>query len=1055
MKEIKIIKWILGGLAFLIAFIIYTLSVQPSVPFWDCGEFSAAAIWQQVPHPPGAPLFLIFGKIFQIIIPFGDLGWRINMASVTATALSILLLYLIIIKVILNFKEGEIVQLNDAIAVYGSSFVGAMAFAFCDSVWFNGVESEVYASSQLFTSIVVYLMMRWNEKADEEGSERYLLLIAYLIGLSIGIHLLAILTIFSISLLIYFRKYEFSVKSFVLMGIVSIITFFVVYKFILMWIPGLLAGNFPIKTEAKEYPIENSFAMTFLGILIIAFAGWLFYYSRKKQMQILRFASGTFLLILLGFTTYFQVLIRSNANPPMNENEPKNFKRMILYLGREQYGEQVLWPRRTDYNDDLKVYYYNLRDENGNYIYGEWTPPNYKEVRRKDGTIIQIPTWDNVNVVGELAYLWKYQIDHMYFRYFFWNFVGRESDIQDAEEAWFSTSGSKSINFKNGFADQFPVRFFALPLLMGLIGLYYHFKKDPKMGIVYLSMFLLMGVLAAIAQNQQNPQPRERDYFYTGSFMVWCLWIGLGTFYLVEYASKKKKSVVITLAVLLVSYLLVPFNMAYGGWRIHTRAGNYFPFDYSYNILQSLEKDAIVFTNGDNDTFPLWFLQDVAGVRRDVRVVNLSLGQTLWYIDQLKNREPWGAKKIPLSFPDESLRTDENNPKALSYELGEERLVRIPVRKEILAQFTDDTSYINKGYMEFTFVGKPYTERGDKKLYIFFVNNKLIADIIQQTKFERPVYFSSTVGSDMYSGLNRFLRMEGMALRVCPVPQSALKTGMIEPTIMDKCIFGIDNSNNYSKEPKYGFKFRNLDGSRYVYYDEVHRRMINSYRQIFMNYAAYAIEKLKDKSKAIAILDTLNKYISTYRFPLYYDEEYQMSLLYKEAGDIEKAKKWANAAISTCRELINNPSLRRYRFDDIREEIRGRQGPYKIASAAYMILNDYASARSILRSFYDLVMTALQSGQARNWGLEQSQVENNLYDILVNLLYNDETEVRELLNSNKREEARRFVDSLINSYKNVGDPFFKSFLQTAEPRLRGLVETNFSNANNSQANVSN
>lgn len=1049
MREFKIIKWILGSLAFLITFIIYTLSVQPSVPFWDCGEFSAAAIWQQVPHPPGAPLFLIFGKIFQIIIPFGDLGWRINMASVIATALSILLLYIIIIKVILNFKEGGIVQLNDAIAIYGSAFIGAMAFAFCDTVWFNGVESEVYASSQLFTTIVVYLMMRWNERADEEGSERYLLLIAYLIGLSIGIHLLAILTIFSLSLLIYFRKYEFSVKSFVLMGIISFFAFFVVYKFILMWIPGLLAGNFPIKNEAKEYPIENSVAMTILGILIIVFAGWLFYYSGKQNRAILRFATGVFLLMLLGFTTYFQVLIRSNANPPMNENEPKDFKRMISYLGREQYGEQIFWPRRTDYNDDLKIYYYNLRDENGNYIYGEWNRPNYKDVRRKDGIIIQVPTWDNVNVAGELTYLWKYQIDHMYFRYFFWNFVGRESDVQDAEEAWFSLSGSKSINFKNGFADQFPVRFFALPLLMGLIGLYYHFKKDPKMGLVYLSMFLLMGVLAAIAQNQQNPQPRERDYFYTGSFMVWCLWIGLGSFYFVEYVSKKKKSLAITLTVLLVSYLFVPFNMAYGGWRIHTRSGNYFPFDYSYNILQSLEKDAIIFTNGDNDTFPLWYLQDVAGVRRDVRVVNLSLGQTLWYIDQLKNREPWGAKKIPLSFPDESLRTDENNPKALSYEIGEQKLIRIPLRKEILAQFTDDTSYINKGYMEFTFVGKPYTERGGKKLYIFFVSNKLIADIIQQTKFERPVYFSSTVGSDMYSGLDRFLRMEGMALRVCPVPQSALKTGRIEPTIMDKCIFNVDNSNSYSKEPKNGFKFRNLDGTHYVYYDDVHRRMINSYRQIFMHYAAYAIEKLKDKTKAIAILDTMNKYISTDRFPLYYDEEYQMSLLYKEAGDIEKAKKWANAAIATCRELINNPSLRRYRFDDIREEIRGRQGPYKIASAAYVILNDYVSARSILRSFYDLVMTALQSGQAGNWGLELSQVENNLHDILGNLLYIDETEVRALINSNKKEEARKFVDSLINSYKNVDDPLFKSFLQTVEPRLRSLVETNFSNANNS------
>lgn len=1039
MRDIKLLKWLLGILAFLITFVVYAITVQPSVPFWDCGEFSAAAIWQEVPHPPGSPLFLIFGKVFQLIIPFGDLGWRVNMVSVTATAFSILLLYLISIKVVMNFRNQEIKNINEALIVFGSSFVGALAFAFSDTVWFNGVESEVYATSQLFTAIVVFLMMKWNENADEPGADRYLLLIVYFIGLSIGVHLLAILTIFSLVLLIFFRKYEFSVKSFIVMGIVAILIFFGVYKFILMWIPGLLAGNFPIKTEAREYPIENSALMTLLGILIIVFAIWLFFYSGKRNKPILRFISASFLLLLIGFTTYFQVLIRSHANPPMNENEPKNFKRMVAYLGREQYGDQVLWPRRTDYNDDLKIYYYNLRDENGNYVYGEWYPPSYKDVRRKDGSIIQVPNWDNINVAGELAYLWKYQIDHMYFRYFFWNFVGRESDVQDAEESWFGEGTTKIANFNNGFADQFPVRFYALPLLMGLFGLYYHFKRDPKMGLVYLTMFLLMGVLAAIAQNQQNPQPRERDYFYTGSFMVWCLWIAMGTYYFVEFANKKRTSLVTTILVLIVSFLLVPLNMAYGGWPIHTRAGNYFPFDYSYNILQSLEKDAIVFTNGDNDTFPLWFIQDVAGVRRDVRVVNLSLGQTLWYIDQLKNRNPWGAKKIPISFSDESLRADEDNPKALSYEIGEERVIRIPVRKEILSQFTNDTSYINKGVMEFTFVGKPYTERNGKKLYIFFVNNKLIADIIQQTKFERPVYFSTTVGSDMYSGLNRFLRMEGMALRVCPVPQEAMKTGMVEPTIMDQCIFNIDNSNNYSMSPKYGFKFRNLDGSKYVYYDEVHRRMINGYRQIFMNYAAYAIEKLKDKKKAVAILDTLNKYISTKRFPLYFDEAYQMSLLYKESDALDKAKKWATITINICNEVIKNPMYRRYRYDDIREEIRGRQGPYKVATAAYMVLNDYVSARSTLRSFYDLVMTALQSGQVEKWGIDQNQVQNNLYDILGYLIYVDENEIRELINANKKEEAKKLVDSIISSYKNSNDPLFKSFVQTAEPRLRNLV----------------
>ncbi len=1039
MTREKKIKYSFGFLSFFITLVVYLLTVQPSVPLWDCGEFSAATTWQQVPHPPGAPLFLMIGKFIQDIIPFGDLGWRVNLVSVISTAFFVWLLYLIIIKVILNFRGRELKELTDELMVYGSAFVGAMAFAFCDTVWFNGVESEVYSLSQLFTTLVVYLMMLWNEKADEPGSEKYLLLMFYLIGLSIGVHLLAILTIFSIFLLVYFRKYQFTINSFIVMSIAAIVSFFVVYKVILTWIPGLLAGNWPIKNEAREYPIENNFIMTLIGLLFI-FGGIAYYiWAAKRKKPLLQLVLASYLLILFGFTTYSHILLRSNSNPPMNENEPKNMKKLISYLGREQYGEQVLWPRRTDYNDELKIYFYNVKDEKGNYVYGEWNPPGTKDVMRKDGSMISVPVWDNVNLGGELAYLWKYQIDHMYLRYFFWNFVGRESDIQDAQEAWF-TDNSKVTNYKNGYADKFPIKFFALPLLFGILGLYYHFKRDPKMGLVFLTMFLFMGVLAAIAQNQQNPQPRERDYFYVGSFMVWCLWIGLGAFYFMETVNKKKKSRALTALILIVSILFVPFNMLLGGWDTHTRANNYFPFDYSYNILQSLEKDAIVFTNGDNDTFPLWFLQDVAGVRRDVRIVNLSLGQTLWYIDQLKNREPWGAKKIPLSFTDEQLRTTEDDPKALTYEFGEAREIQIPVKKEIIAEYTNDTSLINRGYMSFTFVGKQYTQRNNKPYYIFFVNNKLILDILQQTRFERPVYFSTTCGSDVFSGLGQHLRLEGMAWRICPVPQSAMKTGMAHEEIMDKCLLNIDNSPNYHKEPRYGFKLRNLDGKgKYVYYDEVHRRMIQSYRQIYMNYAGYLIEYKKDNKKAARVLDSMNKYISPKLFPTYYDEEYQISLIYNEAGDSAKAKYWANQAIRTCKEMIDNPNLRRTRYDDIREEIRGRTGPYKIASAAYKIIGDLPSARNTLLKLYDLVYTAIQGGQISIWNLDENSVRNNLYDILGNIMYLDEEQVNLLLKDNKKEEAQNLADSLIESYKKVNDPLMQSFASTVETRLKSLL----------------
>lgn len=788
---------VFGFLAFLVAMVTYTMTVQPTVPFWDCGEFSAASVWQQVPHPPGAPLFLMFGKLFHVLIPFGDIGWRINMLSVVTSALSILLLYLITTKVILNFRKESEMSTGDYLAVYGSALVGALAFAFSDTFWFNAVESEVYAASQFFVSLVVYLMMRWNEMAEEQGSERYLLLIAYLMGLSTGVHLLAILTIFSIVMLVYFRKYTFSVKSFIWMGIIAVVTFFVIYPGIVKWIPALMAGHFPFKNEVGQYTTEGAW-VPFIAIFGILAAIYGFYYGQKKNNPVLKLSTLAFLLMVFGYTTYTQILLRSHANPPMNENEPKNFAALTSYLGREQYGDQKSWPRRTDYQDPTKIDIYNSKDANGEYVYGEWIPPVGKPVAGKDGNMYQVPSFDEVNTAAELKYMMKFQINHMYIRYFLWNFVGRASDVQDASHSFMDKSESEVLNYKSGYADEFPVRFFAIPLLFGLFGLFFHFWKDPKMAFTFLVMFLLMGVLATLQQNQQDPQPRERDYFYTGSFFVFAMWIGMGAYALIDWLVKRKENVAFSGAIIVLSIIIVPVNMAMGGWKIHSRAGNYLAFDYSYNLLQSVEKDAILFTNGDNDTFPVWWLQDVAGVRRDVRIVNLSLGNTLWYVNQLKHREPWGAKKIPLSFADETIQCSEDDPNALSYGPGPAEKVSIPVRPEILKQFTNDQEYISNGKMEFTFVGK---SRGDEQkdeagnpLYLFMVHNKLVKDIIVQTKFERPVYFSITTGSEVYSGLDRFLRAEGMAMRVCPVPVELLKEGRSNVEVNDKCLLQVDNT---------------------------------------------------------------------------------------------------------------------------------------------------------------------------------------------------------------------------------------------------------------------
>lgn len=929
MKQ-KPIYYAFGFLSFLVTLVTYTMTMQPSTPFWDCGEFSAAAIWQQVPHPPGSPLFLMAGKLFQFVFPFGDLNWSINFLSVMATAVTVFLLYFIIVKAIMNYRKDGIETIGDALAVYGSALVGALAFCWSDTLWFNGVESEVYASTTVFTTIVVYFMMRWNEVADQPGHERYLLLILYIIVLSSGVHLLAILTIFSVVLVVYFRKYQFSIKSFLVMGIIALVSFFVVYQVIIMWIPNFLAGNLPFKTAAKEPIIEGEPIITILFIIGVLALGYGWWWANKKSKTLPKLIFAAMLLMIAAYTVNLHVIIRANSNTPLNENEPSSFKKLVSYLGREQYGDSPYWPRRFDSRDDSKIQNYQK--------YGKWYKPEERAAKRRDGTERPNYVYTNVNFAGEMDYLWNYQINHMFIRYFLWNFVGRESDIQDSDVTWFDNTNADFINYKMGFNQDFPVKFFALPLLFGLIGFFFHFKKDRKMAFAYLIMFLLMGVLATIAQNQLEKQPRERDYFYTGAFMVFCLWIGIGVYSLCTELFKKKLPVFAIVAIVAASMVLVPLNMAKGGWKVHSRAGNYLPFDFAYNLLQSCEKDAIIFTAGDNDTFPLWNVQDVLGIRRDVRVVNLSLGGTLWYVNQLKNCSPWGAKKLPLTFADETLRGDELDKNSLSYEVREKPYdVSLKLPKEFFAKFTNDSATLANQTMKFIFSGS-----GGAQYQFYGVNDRLVLEILKTCMADRPIYFSMTTGQEPQKyGLGKFLRNEGLCYRVCPVETSKLIGGEYNTVAMDKSLLEVDNSNNYATDFQYGFKFRGL-GEPGVYFDEKHRENMDIYRNVYLNYARYVLNNQKDSVKCIKLIDQMFKQISPVVFPLWYDEMKYVEEILTKAGDRDKAfsycKNWIN------KDFNGDPSAgvmkMRKRYDAIRSK-------YKIDE----------KNRFVMRLLYDAILS--------------------------------------------------------------------------------------------------
>ncbi|NQW29835.1 MAG: DUF2723 domain-containing protein [Ignavibacteria bacterium] len=935
------LHYALAAIVFIVAMATYLMTVQPTVPFWDCGEFTAAAVQQQVPHPPGAPLFLMIGKVFHLL-PFGDPGWRINLVSVISSAVTILLLYLITVKVIRNFFQEDLSEVGNALLVYGSAAVAALTYTFTDTFWFNAVESEVYAASSLFVALITWIMMVWNEKADEVGHERWLLLIAYLIGVSIGVHLLSVLTVFSLTLLVYLRRYKYSTKGLIWTMLLGIGIFVVVYNLVILKLPALFAGNLPFKNAAGEFLVEDNFLFTLIGIGLIAGCAYLVYYGRKTNHGVIALTSSAILLLMIGYSSYAHILIRANSNPPMNENKPDDLDKLVSYLGREQYGEAPNWPRRYQTEDRFTRNYTK---------YGKWERPPLKVVEFKDGGRGQRPDYGawKTNVGAELGYLWGYQIDHMYLRYFLWNFMGRQSDIQDSEAYSPLTSAKavEALNHKSGYADKFPVNLFAIPLILGLIGMYFHFMRDRKMAWVYLVLFAMTGVLAAIQQNQQNPQPRERDYFYVSSFMVFAMWVGLGVFAILE---RFKKNPALVGGGLAVAILIAPFNMMRQEWGIHSRAGNYLAFDYAYNILQSVEPNAIVFTNGDNDTFPVWYLQDVAGVRRDVRIVNLSLGQTLWYVEQLKNRSPFGVQKVPLSFTDEQLSVSEDNVKALTYDFGPAQPVSISVSPKILAQYTNDQNIINSGVMQFTYHGakRGQGQNGDVE-YFNGVQHKLVLDILKQTKFERPVYFSTSVGdpawADEYIGLDNFLRLEGMTFRVCPAPQrSAIGEG-VNDKVMYKSLMESRDGDDYSTGQAYGLKFRNLNNPA-VYYDDVNRGYVLNYRNIFYKYTTYLLYELRDSSRAAKVLARMNEKLSLDQFPIGMNFELQLGQLFESCGDQKNAEVMAQRALKSAQQIIGNPSLR-----NAEPQMNENVIPERIAADASAMLGKWTEAINYYKVF--------------------------------------------------------------------------------------------------------
>lgn len=948
----KLLRNIIGAIVFLISLIVLLMTVQPSVSFWDCGEFIAASYYLQVPHPPGTPFFLLLGRIFSMIPIVENIGLRVNLISVLASAASVLFLYLIAVKLIENFKGKNPENILAALVTYIAAAVGALSFSFSDTFWFNGVEAEVYAFSTFLAAFVTWLMMRWHERADEKDNEKYLLMIAYLIGLSTGVHLMSVLAIVPVVMIILFRKYVeneedlkqtallflihagililvalamwstqksstppspeeyqaydtrfkmialgisvifigafwkkiFTRNSFYMPLFIGGAALFITYPGIVKFVPALMA-----KIAGDSLTIEILFLVILFGIL-----GYSVYYSVKENKPTLHLVSMSFIFALIGFTTFAMVIIRSNQNPPMNENEPNTFTELVSYLNREQYGDFPTFKRRFATEPHQQVVY--------------------------------------TNYSSDLDFFWRYQMNHMMTRYWLWNYAGREGWIQDqgANIAPFNQIGNifgKVFNIQ--FAGDVRDSLFAIPFILGLLGIYFHFKKDWKMASVFMIMFILMGYLTAFYQNQQQPQPRERDYFYVGGFFVFSIWIAIAVQALVDIVYSKAKSDAFKKAsvvgILALSILLVPVKMIAANYYTHDRSKNWIPWDYSYNLLQSCAPNSVLFTNGDNDTFPVWYLQDVEGVRRDVKVVNLSLLNTPWYIKQMKDNDPYKVGTLKIRYTDAQI----NEIRPIQWET---RTVSIPIPpnfkdglpRDLFSTYNMvDSSVLKEGAI--TFQMNPTLNFGNVKA--IRVQDIMVKEIVESNIWERPIYFAITCSEDSKIGLGDYLMMEGMAFRVVPEKR---KTGVefINDKIMKAHLF--TDKPNFYKEYKPGFNFRGLDDPS-IFLDENHRRMTQNYRNSFIRLALYYIN-INSKDLAIEALDMMEKKIPRNIVGMELGLLYEIGNLYNNAGGKKQFEEYASEVEKKALKLLEeNPT-----------DVQSYYNPYRILIDIYESKQEYA-----------------------------------------------------------------------------------------------------------------
>lgn len=901
---------IVGWIVTAIACSVYIMTAEAGGSLWDCGEFISSCFKLQIPHPPGAPLFVIIGRVF--IIFFGDnpltAAKAVNVMSALASGFTIMFLFWTITHFARKIvqKGGEVLNGNQIFSIMAAGTVGALAYTFSDSFWFSAVEGEVYALSSFFTALVFWMMLKWEHNADQPGADKWIVLIFFMMGLSIGVHLLNLLTIPAIVMVYYYKRYKVTGKGTFIAFIIGCIITGVAQKAVIQYTIKT-AGKFDIFfVNSLGMPFFSGFTVFFALLVLVIFLGIKYANSGKMKANgyFLKLGLWCFAFMLLGYSTYITTMIRSAANPAIDMYNVDNPMSLEGYLGREQYGDfpllygQVFTAKPIDYEEGSTRY---VKGKEKYLAVGKDQSPVYEaedkmllprvwDASNDQGHATFYQRWLNLadgekpTMAHNISWAMSYQIGWMYLRYFGWNFVGKQNDIQgfgNKRDANTITGISAVDNAMLGNQDKLPQsikqnkannRLFALPFILGILGILYQYKQDKKGSFVSFLLFFFTGLAIVFYLNQAGNQPRERDYAYVGSFYAFAIWIGLGVLQIKDWLSKFTSQSVSNAAAALVCLLAVPVLMAAEEWDDHDRSKKQTARDLAKNYLESCAPNAILFTFGDNDTYPLWYAQEVEGIRKDIRVINYSLLGIDWYINQMRYKVNesapidviWSADQIEggkrdyVRFFEREGITDQNryvdlyslmhdfigsdDPSAQLQMQDGTMMNYLPVKKVSLP--VDIATVRKNGTVE---PGDSVaTEiRFDLPKDMLLKNDMAVLNIIAANKWSRPIYFTSPFGE---LGFSQYLRSEGQAYRLVPVAGQNMINSRVSYEVLKN---------------KFAFGSANIPG---VYFDEENRRHLVGIRQSFAEAAnQLALEGQTEKAKEL--LNIADKNLLQENFP--------------------------------------------------------------------------------------------------------------------------------------------------------------------------------------------